>query len=150
MTKPSKTNTSNATKEAMPTFRLDATGRPCRRQVCREGVVSHTVKLILHQQLSLQARQLLQHKRDERNHEARRLSQWETPGRLGIFTPLISYNASVGINKKAKTSSKNKCSCHDTWNTRHTRNTRSTNIAGKSTGSATRDTVPKQQDKRKR
>jgi hypothetical protein len=55
--------------------------------------------------------------------------------------PLISYNVSVGINKKAKTSSKNKRSRHDTWNARHVCDSRSTNSAGKLTGSA-RDTVP--------
>jgi hypothetical protein len=43
--------------------------------------------------------------------------------------------------QKAKTSSKNKRSRHDTWNARHARDTRSTNSAGKLTGSAM-DTVP--------
>jgi hypothetical protein len=56
--------------------------------------------------------------------------------------PLISYDASVGIDKKkAKTSSKNKCSRRDTWNARHARDTRSTNSASESAGSV-RDTVP--------
>ncbi len=42
--KPRMTNTSDATREAMATFRLDATGRPCRRtrQESCEGVVSIT------------------------------------------------------------------------------------------------------------
>ncbi len=42
--KPRMTNTSDATREAMATFRLDATGWPCRRtrQECHEGVVSIT------------------------------------------------------------------------------------------------------------
>ncbi len=47
---------------------------------------------------------------------------------------------SVGIEKKTKTSSKNKRSRCDTWNARHARNTRSTNSASESTGSV-RDTV---------
>jgi hypothetical protein len=55
--------------------------------------------------------------------------------------PLISYNASVGINKKSKTSSKNKRSRHDTWNAHHTHDTRSTNSVSELTYSA-KDTVP--------
>ena len=54
--KPRVTNTSDATREAMATFRLDATGRPCRRmrQECREGVASITTKRIARRQLSSQ------------------------------------------------------------------------------------------------
>jgi hypothetical protein len=63
--------------------------------------------------------------------------------------PLISYNASVGFNKKAKTNSKNKRSRHDTWNARHPRDTRSTNSASELTSSV-RYTIPRQQDERKR
>ncbi len=56
--KPCVTNTSDATREAMATFRLDATGRPCQRtrQESREGVVSITTKLIARRQLSSQWR----------------------------------------------------------------------------------------------
>jgi hypothetical protein len=56
--KPRVTKTLDATREAMATFRLDATGRPCQqtRQECREGVVSITTKLIAQQQLSSQWR----------------------------------------------------------------------------------------------
>ncbi len=45
-------------------------------------------------------RQPPRNKRDERSREARQPYQRETPGRLGKFTPLISYDGSVGINKK--------------------------------------------------
>jgi hypothetical protein len=78
---------------------------PCQRaqQECCEGVVSITTKLILGQRLSSQVRQSPQNKRGEHSHEARWPSQRETPGRLGKFMPLISYDASVGINKKTKT-----------------------------------------------
>ena len=56
--KPRVTNTSDATREAMATFRLDATGRPHRRtrQESREGVVSITTKPIARRQLSSQWR----------------------------------------------------------------------------------------------
>ena len=55
---------------------------------------------------------------------------------------LISYDASIGIDKKkAKTSSKNKRSFRDTWNVRHARDARSTNSASKLDGSV-RDTIP--------
>jgi hypothetical protein len=64
--------------------------------------VSITTKLILRQRLSLQVRWLPQNKRDEHSHEARWPSQQETPGRSGKFMPLISYDASVRINKKTK------------------------------------------------
>ncbi len=43
--------------------------------------------------------------------------------------------------KKAKTSSKNKRSCRDTWSVCHARDTRSTNSASELPGSV-RDTVP--------
>jgi hypothetical protein len=58
--KPRVTNTSDATREAMATFRLDATRRPRRRtrQERRESVVSITTKLISRRQLSSQGRQL--------------------------------------------------------------------------------------------
>ncbi len=72
------------------------------RQERREVVVSITTKLISRQRLSLQVRQSPRNKRDERSREARRPYQRETPGRLGKFMPLISYDASVGINKKTK------------------------------------------------
>ena len=50
------TNTSDATRKAMATFCLDATGRLCRRtrQESREGVVSITTKLIARRRLLLQ------------------------------------------------------------------------------------------------
>ena len=56
--KPCKTNTSDTMREAMATFRLNATGRPCRRmrQECREGIVSITTKLIARRRLSSQWR----------------------------------------------------------------------------------------------
>ncbi len=56
--KPRVTNTSDATREAMATFRLDATRRPRQRtrQESCEGVVSITTKLIARRQLSPQWR----------------------------------------------------------------------------------------------
>ncbi len=78
---------------------------PCQqaRQERPEGVESITTKLISHRRLSSQVHQSPQNKHDKHSHEARWPSQRETPGRLGKFMPLISYNASVGINKKTKT-----------------------------------------------
>jgi hypothetical protein len=64
--------------------------------------VSITTKLILPRQLLLQVRRLPRNKRDERRHEARQPYQRETPGRLGKFMPLISYDLSLGINKITK------------------------------------------------
>jgi hypothetical protein len=55
--------------------------------------------------------------------------------------PLISYDASVVINKKAKYKQEKQARPHDSCNARHGRDTHSTNSTGKSTGSA-RDTVP--------
>ncbi len=55
--------------------------------------------------------------------------------------PWSHTTQALGSTKKAKTSSKNKRSCHDTWNARHGRDTLSINSVGESTGSA-RDTVP--------
>ena len=72
------------------------------RQERREGVVSITTKLILRRQLLSQVRQSPQNKRDERSREARQPYQRETPGRSGKYMPLISHDASVGINKKTK------------------------------------------------
>ena len=83
------------------------------------------------------------------HYKARWPSKRETPGRSGKFMPLISYNASVGINKNSKNKQQKQRSHHDTWNTCHAWNTHSTNGAGKSTGSI-RDTIPRQQDKNKR
>ena len=56
--KPRVTNTLYATREAMATSRLNATGRPHRRtrQESCEGVVSITTKLITQRQLSSQGR----------------------------------------------------------------------------------------------
>jgi hypothetical protein len=71
-----------------------------RRQERCEGVVSITTKLILRRRLSTQVRQWLQNKRDEHSGEARQPYQRETPGRSGKFMPLISYDTSIGINKK--------------------------------------------------
>ena len=71
------------------------------RQERREGVVSITTKLISRRRLSSQVRRSPRNKRDERSREARRPYQRET-GRSGKFMPLISYDASVGINKKTK------------------------------------------------
>ena len=72
------------------------------RQERREGVVSITTKLISRRRLSSQVRRSPRNKRDERSREARRPYQRETPGRSGKYMPLISYDASVGINKKTK------------------------------------------------
>ena len=72
------------------------------RQERREGVVSITTKLISRRRLSSQVRRSTRNKRDERSREARRPYQRETPGRSGKSMPLISYDASVGINKKTK------------------------------------------------
>ncbi len=72
------------------------------QQERREGVVSITTKLISRRRLLSQVRQSPQNKRDKRSHEARQPYQRETPGRSGNFMPLISYDASVGINKKTK------------------------------------------------
>ncbi len=69
------------------------------------------------------------------------LPRQEDSSRSGKYMPLISYDASVGIKKKSKTSSKNNRSRRDTWNARHACNTRSTNSASESAGSV-RDTVP--------
>jgi hypothetical protein len=62
--------------------------------------VSITTKLISRRRLSSQVRRSPRNKRDERSREARRPYQRETPGRSGKYMPLISYDASVGINKK--------------------------------------------------
>ncbi len=60
--------------------------------------------------------------------------------------PLISYDASIGINNENKNKQQKQAQPHDTWNARHARNTRSTYSASESTGSV-RDTIPRQQDK---
>ncbi len=56
---PHEANTSDATREAMATIRLNATRRPCQRtrQEPRERAVSITTKLILRRWLSSQGRQ---------------------------------------------------------------------------------------------
>jgi hypothetical protein len=56
---PCEANTSNATREAMATIRLNATRWPCQRtqQERCEGIVSIRTKLILRQQLSSQGHQ---------------------------------------------------------------------------------------------
>jgi hypothetical protein len=55
--------------------------------------------------------------------------------------PLISYGASIMINKKAKYKQEKQTQPHDWCNAHHARDTHSTNRAGESTGSA-RDTIP--------
>jgi hypothetical protein len=83
---------------------LRSHNRP-RQQVpqdCCEDVVSITTKLISRRQLSLQVRWSPRNKPNEHSHEARWPSQQETPNRSGKFTPLISYDASVGIKKKCQ------------------------------------------------
>jgi hypothetical protein len=62
--------------------------------------------------------------------------------------PLISYNTSVGINEN-ENKQQTQVQPHDLWNAHHTHNTCSTNSLRESTGSV-KDTVPGQQNERKR
>ncbi len=132
--------------EVMATFRLDATGQPCRRtrQECCEGIVSITMKLIARQRLSLQRRHCRNSRAPKQTGGPFSTGSLKQIGQIHAHTTQAS-----GSTKKAKTSSKNKRSHHDTWNARHAHNTRSKNSASVSTGSV-RNTIPRQQDERER
>jgi hypothetical protein len=123
--KPRVTNTSDATREAMATFRLDATGRPCRRmlQESREGVVSITTKLIADDNYR---RSGVIAATPVRRNKQEALPQQEASSRSGKYMSLIFYDAIVRINKN-KNKQQKQAQPHDTWNARHARNTHSTN-----------------------
>jgi hypothetical protein len=72
--------------------------------------------------------------------QARQTQPWNQVT-LSMGNTVISYDASVVINKKAKYKQEKQAQPHDTCNGCHARDTRSTNSADKLTGSA-RDTVP--------
>ncbi len=85
----------NATREAMATIRLDATRRPRRRtrQERREyHNKTHLATMIIITGASIAATTVHRNKEED-------ISRQEASSRLGKIQPLISYDASVGIDK---------------------------------------------------
>ncbi len=113
------------TREAMATFRPDATGRPCwrTRQECREAVMSVMTKLIPQQQ-SLSQRHQLPRRLYAKTNRRPFLTRKPQADRANAcpWSPTMQVLGTT----KTKTISKNKCSRQDSWNTCHTRNTPST------------------------